>query len=385
MAVSWQWGMSMRIAQLAPLYESVPPRRYGGTERVVAGLTEQLVRRGHDVVLFASGDSTTSAELVPCCARALRGDAGVNDPMAHHIVHLGKLIERASEFDIIHNHLDYLAFPLARALSLPMITTMHGRLDLPDLQSVYAEYPDIPLVSISEAQRGPLPDARWLATIHNGIDLNHFTFRERPGSYLAFLGRISPEKGLPHAIEIARAVDMPLRIAAKIDAADRAYFAETIKPMLRDPRVEYLGELDEAQKNEFLGGAYAYLFPITWPEPFGITMIEAMACGTPVIAMARGSVPEVVVHGRTGFICRSLPEMIDAIHQVGHVSRRACRAHVEHRFSTDAMATAYEAAYRRMLGEDKAYRDGAGIADRAPIDQAGIISGIPLPAFADTR
>jgi glycosyltransferase involved in cell wall biosynthesis len=366
----------MRIAQLAPLYEPVPPRYYGGTERVVAGLTESLVRDGHDVVLFASGDSVTSAELVPCCARALRLDAGVKDPMAHHIVQLGKLVERVSEFDVIHNHLDYLAFPLARALPLQMITTVHGRLDLPDLQPLYTQYPEIRLVSISEAQRAPLPHARWLATVYNGIDVKRFTFRERPGSYLAFLGRISPEKGLPHAIEIARAVDMPLRIAAKIDPVDRVYFTETIKPMLRDPRVEYIGEIDEAQKDEFLGHAYAYLFPITWPEPFGITMIEAMACGTPVIAMAQGSVPEVVVRGQTGFICRSLREMVDAVQQVDQLSRRACRAHVEHRFSVEAMAAAYEAVYRKVLSEDKAYREVAQSARHAAVDRARAIPGI---------
>src|ERR1700730_4964136 len=311
----------MRIAQLVPLYEPVPPKYYGGTERVVGGLTEQLVRNGHDVVLFASGDSETSAEVVACCARALRSDAGVRDPMAHHIVLLGKLIERVSEFDIIHNHLDYLAFPLSRALAVPMITTLHGRLDVPDLQPLYAEYPDVRLVSISDAQPRPIHPTGWLGTVYNGIDPGRFTFREQPGSYLAFLGRISPEKGLPGAIEIARAVDMPLRIGAKVDPADETYFTETIEPMLRDPRIEYLGEVDEAQKNELLGGALAYLFPITWPEPFGITMIEAMACGTPVIGMNRGSVPEVVVQGRTGFICRSLPEMIDGVRRAAQLPR----------------------------------------------------------------
>jgi glycosyltransferase involved in cell wall biosynthesis len=215
----------MRIAQVAPLYEAVPPLRYGGTERVVAGLTETLVRAGHDVVLFASGDSITSAKLVPCCTRGLRLDANVKDSIAHHVVQLGKLVERAGEFDVIHNHLDYLAFPLAAALRLPMVTTLHGRLDLPDLQPVYAHYAEAPLISVSNAQRTPLPDACWLATVHNGIDLTHFTPRAAPGRYLAFLGRISPEKGIEEAIRIARAVDMPLRIAAKIDPLDTEYFA----------------------------------------------------------------------------------------------------------------------------------------------------------------
>jgi glycosyltransferase involved in cell wall biosynthesis len=369
----------MRIAQLAPLYEPVPPRYYGGTERVVAVLTEQLVANGHDVVLFASGDSATSAELVPCSTRALRQDARIDDPMAHHIVQLGKLVERASEFDIIHNHIDYLAFPLARALQLPMITTVHGRLDLPDLRPLFSEYPEIRLVSISGAQRRPLPHAGWLATVHNGIDLHHFTCKERSGSYLAFLGRSSPEKGLPNAIEIARAVDMPLRIAAKVDAVDKAYFNETIKPMLRDPRVEYIGEIDETQKSEFLGNAYAYLFPIAWPEPFGITMVEAMACGTPVVAMARGSVPEVIAHGRTGFICQSLGEMVNAVRHAGRLSRRACRAHVEHRFSAEAMASSYETVYRSVVSKDKMYREPARIADRVGGGEGRMSSAIPHP------
>ena len=344
----------MRIAQLAPLYEAVPPVGYGGTERVVAGLTEELVRSGHHVVLFASGDSVTSAELVPCCARGLRLDAAVEDPIAYYIVQLGKLVERAGEFDVIHNHIDYLAFPVAAALRLPVVTTLHGRLDLPDLQPVYAQYAEAPLVSISNAQRTPLPDACWLATVYNGIDLAHFMLREEPGRYLAFLGRISPEKGLADAILIARAANMPLRIAAKTDPADREYFARTIEPMLNSPGIEYVGEINEAQKNEFLGDAYAYLFPVQWPEPFGITMVESMACGTPVIAMARGAVPEVVIPGRTGFVCQTLPEMVGAVQRVRQISRRACRAHVEGRFSVANMAAAYEAVYRRVISEHKA-------------------------------
>jgi len=367
----------MRIAQLAPLYEPVPPSYYGGTERVVGVLTEQLVARGHDVVLFASGDSQTSAELVPCCTRALRSDARIHDPMTYHIVQLGKLVGRASEFDIIHNHIDYLAFPLARALHLPMVTTVHGRLDLPDLQPLFSQYPEMGLVSISAAQRGPLPQAGWLATIHNGIDLHHFTYKKRRGSYLAFLGRISPEKGLPCAIEIARAVDMPLRVAAKVDVVDAGYLNETIKPLLRDPKVEYIGEINEIEKNEFLGNAFAYLFPIAWPEPFGITMVEAMACGTPVVAMARGSVPEVIVHGRTGFICRSLGEMVDAVRQAGRLSRRACRVHVEHRFSAEALASSYETVYRTVVSQDKMYREPARIADRIRSGEGRVTSAIP--------
>ena len=359
----------MRIAQLAPLYEAVPPHRYGGTERVVAGLTEALVGRGHEVVLFASGDSVTSAELVACCPRGLRLDAKVEDPIAHHIVQLGKLVERAGEFDVIHNHIDYLAFPVAAAMRLPVVTTLHGRLDLPDLQPVYAQYVGAPLVSISNAQRPPLSDARWLATVYNGIDLSHFTLREESGQYLAFLGRVSPEKGLADAILIARAVNLPLRIAAKIDPVDREYFDRSIEPMLASPGIEYVGEIDEAQKNEFLGYASAYLFPIRWPEPFGITMVESMACGTPVIALAHGAVPEVVVQGHTGFVCQSLPEMVEAVHSVGRISRRACRAHVERQFTVAKMAAAYEAIYGRVVSEhnasDNAARAAAPTSSRA--------------------
>ncbi len=350
----------MRIAQVAPLAESVPPRFYGGTERVVSGLTEELVRRGHDVVLFASGDSDTSAELVACCPEGLRLNPHMRDHVAYTMIELGKVSARAREFDIIHNHLDYLALPTARQTETPMVTTLHGRLDLPELQDVYAEFSEQYLVSISNAQRRPLSHARWVATVYNGIDLRHFTLREGSGDYLAFLGRISPEKGVDRAIEIAKAVDMPLRIAAKVDPVDLEYFTAKIKPMLRDPRVEYIGEIDETHKDEFLGNAFACLFPINWPEPFGMTMIEAMACGTPVIAMNLGSVPEVVVHGQTGFVCRSQAEMIDAVQRTGDLSRDACRTHVENHFSALRMAEMYETAYRTVMAE-KLDRAGRGV------------------------
>ncbi len=339
----------MRIAQVAPLSESVPPKCYGGTERIVSGVTEELVRRGHEVVLFASGDSTTAAELIACCPQGLRLDRGVQNHMAYTVIELGKVSDLAEEFDLIHSHIDYFAFPLSRLTRTPIVTTLHGRLDLPELQHVYAEYPEVPLVSISEAQRRPLRHATWLRTVYNGIDLRHFTLRERRGDYLAFLGRISPEKCADRAIAIARAVGMPLRIAAKVDPVDEEYFTEKIQPLLRDPLVEFVGEIDEAQKDEFLGNACAYLFPINWPEPFGITMIEAMACGTPVIAMSHGSVPEVVVDGRTGFICGSMAEMIASVQKIDRLDRRACRMHVAGRFSVERMADGYEAAYRRVL------------------------------------
>jgi glycosyltransferase involved in cell wall biosynthesis len=338
----------MRIAQVAPLYESVPPKMYGGTERVVYGLTEELVRRGHDVVLFASGDSRTSAHLVPCSEQGLRL-SDVRDHMAYTIRELGRVMRVAGNFDLIHNHIDYFAFPYARMLSTPMVTTTHGRLDTPEVVAVYEDFSDARLVSISDAQRSPLPHANWLATVYNGINLRHFALRERPGGYLAFLGRISPEKGPDRAIEIADAVGMPLRIAAKVDPSDREYFAAVIKPMLKRRHVEYLGEIDESQKDDFLGNAYAYLFPIDWPEPFGITMVEAMACGTPVIAMARGSVPEVIADGETGFVCRGTGQMIEALERIPRIDRRACRRRVAERFSVERMADAYEAVYRRVV------------------------------------
>jgi len=372
----------MRIAQIAPLAESVPPRLYGGTERVVSSLTEELVRRGHDVVLFASGDSTTAAELVACCPEGLRLNPRIRDHVAYTMIELGKVSARAREFDIIHNHVDYLALSTARQTETPMVTTLHGRLDLPELEDVYAEFSEQYVVSISHAQRSPLPHARWLGTVYNGIALSHFTFRERPGTYLAFLGRISPEKGIDRAIEIAKAVDMPLRIAAKVDPVDREYFTAEIKPMLRDPRVEYIGEIDETQKDGFLGNAFAYLFPINWPEPFGITMIEAMACGTPVIAMNLGSVPEVVVHGQTGFVCHSQAQMIDAVQRAGDLSRDACRAHVEDHFSAPRMAEMYETIYRTVMTERFEDAD-AGVRrsrDGAISDGARGLSRIPHPS-----
>jgi len=341
----------MRMAQIAPLYESIPPKMYGGTERVVHGLTEELVGRGHDVTLFASGDSQTSAKLAPCCEQGLRLDQRVRDFHAYTITQLGMVYARAHEFDIIHNHVDYFAFPFTRFTPVPTVTTLHGRLDLPEVQRVHAYFPDLPMVSISNAQRTHLPEANWVATVYNGIFLENFTLRRDPGSYLAFLGRIAVEKRPDRAIEIARAAGMPLKIAAKIDPADRAYYEHAIKPLLEHPLVEFVGEIDETAKDEFLGNAYAYLFPVDWPEPFGITLIEAMATGTPVIAMACGSVPEVVEDGRTGFVCRNLKEMIDAVERVPQISREACRRHAEEHFSATKMTTDYEAVYRSLLAQ----------------------------------
>jgi glycosyltransferase involved in cell wall biosynthesis len=341
----------MRIAQIAPVAESVPPKFYGGTERVVSGLTDELVRRGHQVVLFASGDSVTSATLVAACHEGLRLGPWVPDPLMYSMIELGKAAARADEFDVVHNHLDYLAFPVLRRIGRPAVTTLHGRLDLPNLPELYKEYRDLSLASISYAQRRPLPAAPWAANVYNGIDLSHFRHRDSLGKYLAFVGRISPEKRVDRAVAIARATGMPLRIAAKVDPVDREYFLQRIRPLLNDRDVEFVGEIDERQKDEFLGHAYAYLFPIDWPEPFGMTMIEAMACGTPVIAMGHGSVPEVVVHGQTGFICHSVADMVAAVPRVTQLRRQSCRAHVASHFSVQQMADGYERLYRNLIKE----------------------------------
>src|SRR5439155_18640429 len=297
---------SMKIAQIAPLAESVPPRLYGGTERVVSYLAEELVRLGHDVTLFASGDSETSAKLVACSRRALRLDPSVKDPLAHLTLMLERVRSRAHEFDILHFHLEHLHFPLFRSVARKTVTTVHGRLDLPELPPLYREFSDMPLVSVSNAQRGPVPSANWVGTVHHGLAREVCPFNpafndSARGSYFAFLGRVSPEKGLERAIEIARRAGARLRIAAKVDPADEAYFRSEIMPLVATPGVEFVGELTEAQKPAFLGNATALIFPIDWPEPFGLAMIEAMSCGTPVIAWPQGAVPEVVEHGRTGF------------------------------------------------------------------------------------
>ena len=341
----------MRIAQVAPLFESVPPRLYGGTERVVSYLTEELVRRGHDVTLFASGDSRTSARWSP----SWTAPPAWTEPApavigAEFTRELGLVFGRARDFDVIHCHVDYLAFPFDGLTPTPTVHTMHGRLDLPHLVPVYRQFRTVPLVSISDAQRAPLEPlgVRWAATVHHGLPVERYAFAPRDEGYLAFLGRISPEKRADLAIEIARRVGLPLKIAAKVDPADREYFERVVEPLLDDPLVEFLGEIGEADKPAFLGGARALLFPIDWPEPFGLVMIEAMACGTPVIARPCGSVPEVVVDGRTGFLADTLAELADAVKRVDELDRAECRRHVEARFSVDRMAEDYERVYRRL-------------------------------------
>jgi glycosyltransferase involved in cell wall biosynthesis len=344
---------AMRIAMISPLFESVPPRLYGGTERVVSVLTETLTSRGHRVTLFASGDSVTNAALAPCCERGLRLDSTVRDPVSYTIAQIGEIYRRADEFDIIHNHNDYYAFPTARLAKTPTVSTVHGRVDLPEIQRIYRSFPEQPLVSISMAQRAPLPDVNWSATVYNGINIANYTFRSEPGDYLVFLGRISPEKRPDRAIEIARDVGMRLIIAAKVDAVDRDYYNHAIKPQIESSSlIEFVGEVNEREKDELLGGAYAYLFPIDWPEPFGLTMVEAMATGTPVIATPVGSVEEIVVDGLTGFVPRSFHQMVQAVERIGTIDRRACRERAERCFSADAMADGYEAVYRQVAGQD---------------------------------
>jgi glycosyltransferase involved in cell wall biosynthesis len=338
----------MRIAQVAPLIESVPPQLYGGTERVVSYLTEELVRQGQDVTLFASGDSVTQAKLAACCPRSLRLDADSVDALAHHILMLERIVQRAGDFDIIHFHIDYLHFPLSRRMGRAHLTTLHGRLDLPDLVPLYQEFREMPVVSISDDQRGPLPWLNWQATIYHGLPADLHTPGEGAGGYLAFLGRISPEKGAEEAIEIARRAGMPLKMAAKVDPVDESYFAEAIEPLLADPLVEYIGEVGEAEKTRFLGDAAALLFPIAWPEPFGLVMIEAIACGTPVIAFRHGSVPEVIDDGITGLVVGNADEAVAAVARIPTLRRARCRRVFEERFSAERMAHGYLELYRRL-------------------------------------
>jgi glycosyltransferase involved in cell wall biosynthesis len=338
----------MRIAQVAPLYESVPPKYYGGTERVVAYLTDELVRQGHEVTLFASGDSETQARLIPVSHRSLRLDRHCVDKTAHHVLLLERIKQMASEFDIVHFHLGYLHFPVARELAVPSVSTQHGRLDLSDLMGLYSTFRDLPNVSISDHQRSPMPWLNWVSTVYNGIPANRYRFHETPGEYFAFLGRISPEKRVDRAIEIAKRLGVPLRIAAKVDALDVEYFETTIHPLLDHPLIDYVGEIGEGEKSEFLGHAGALIFPIDWPEPFGLAMIEALACGTPVIAYRQGSVPEVITHGVDGFIVSSIEEAVTAAASTT-IDRRKCRETFERRFSTEHMASAYVETYERVI------------------------------------
>jgi len=339
----------MRIAQVAPLIESVPPKHYGGTERIVSYLTEELVRAGHDVSLFASGDSVTRGRLIPICRSSLRLNKQCVDHLAHHLVMIDRVLEHAHNFDVIHFHTDYLHFPISRYLPVPHVTTLHGRLDIPDLIPVYDRFRDIPVISISNTQRKPLPWANWAGTIYHGLPPDLFRFQPNPGNYLAFLGRVSPEKRADRAIEIAKRAGMPLKIAAKVDRVDKRYFKRVVEPLLDASHVEWVGEISDREKSDFLGNAYALLFPIDWPEPFGLVMIEAIACGTPVIAYDGGAVPEVLKDGETGFIAKNLEEAAEAVHRVSEISRAHCRKIFEKRFTVSRMARDYVRIYRRTI------------------------------------
>ena len=341
----------MKIAQVAPLWESVPPKLYGGTERIVSYVTEELVRMGHDVTLFASGDSETAARLEAVCPQALRLNTGIFNRDAPMIMLQERALGAVGDFDVVHSHLDFLGFPLARRNSVPVVTTLHGRLDLPELEPVFREYSEMPLVSISHAQRRPLSWANWQATIHHGLPRDLYTFHPQSQGYLAFLGRISPEKRPDQAIEIAKRTGLPLRIAAKVDPADLQNYRSEIEPLLDHRLVEFIGEISDAEKDDFIGNALALVCPYDWPEPFGLVLIEALACGTPVLAYRRGSIPEVIDDGITGFVCESLAEMADAVKRLQLIDRRRCRSAFEERFTVDRMARDYVALYERIIEE----------------------------------
>jgi glycosyltransferase involved in cell wall biosynthesis len=360
----------MRIAQVAPPFESVPPARYGGTERVIATLTEELVRRGHEVTLFASADSRTSARLVPVVDEALwHHTPPYTDFIPFWAMVLGQLCRELDRFDVVHSHLDYFGYPLARSAPCPVVTTLHGRLDRPELERLHEHFTDVPLVSISDAQRRPAPHANWVATVYHGIELEEFTFNPRRGDYLAFLGRISPDKGVDAAIRVARRAGLPLRIAARKPLPykqvpefrrDWEYYEDEVLPLLQGRQVELIGQVSGPEKDELLRNAAALLFPIRWPEPFGLVMVEALACGTPVLAFRNGSVPEVLEHGVTGFIGESEDDLVEAIGRLEEIDRARCRAEAERRFSPAAMADQYERVYEQLIRRGRPATSGDG-------------------------
>jgi glycosyltransferase involved in cell wall biosynthesis len=346
----------MKVAQIAPLYEAVPPTGYGGTERVVHWLTEELVRQRADVELFASGDSKTSARLVASCQRALRQDGRSRDGLAPHIIMMEEVLRRARQYDIIHSHIDYLPFSQFRLLQLPALTTMHGRLDLPELVPVFNEFSEQAVVSISHAQRAPLAMANWVGNVYHGLPESLYRFEDKSDDYLVFVGRICPEKGLDSAIQIACRAGLPLKIAAKVDPVDRDYFERDIEGLLKQPFIEYLGEVGESAKQDLIGKARALLFPISWPEPFGLVMIEAMAMGTPVIAFHQGSVPEIIVHGLNGFICEGVDSALDSVRRLKDIRREECRRLFEQRFTASRMAHDYLRLYHKIQAERRAIK-----------------------------
>lgn len=343
----------LKIAQVAPLYESVPPKWYGGTERVVSFLTEELVADGHDVTLFASGDSTTNARLVAVCERSLRLDTTCEDQLVHHIAMLQRVLDESDKFDLVHFHIDYIHFPISRLMQLPHVTTLHGRLNIPDLQPFYKIFRDMPLISISHAQRTPLADVNWVGNVYHGLQSDLFVPNYKPGNYLAFLGRISKEKGLDRAIDIALRTGFPLKVAAKIDKNDEEYYENHLRKKMDHPLIEFVGEISENEKNDFLGNAAALLFPINWQEPFGLVVIESLACGTPVVAYNMGSVPELITHGSNGFIVDNLEDAVKAVENITLIERRECRRIFDERFTAARMAQDYLYIYRRVLESKK--------------------------------
>jgi glycosyltransferase involved in cell wall biosynthesis len=349
----------VRVAQVAPLYESVPPKRYGGTERVVSYITEELVRRGHDVTLFASGGSVTRAKLISACERSLRTDERSVDPLAPHVTMLNQVFRTASNYDIIHFHIDYLHFPASIRANIPNVTTLHGRLDISELELLYREFSGMRVVSISDAQREPLPWLNWQATVHHGLPQDLYSFTRQPGGYLAFVGRISPEKGVDQAIEIAVLAGMRLKIAAKVDAVDQDYFEQKIRPLLTSAPVDFIGEIGESEKNDLLGNAVALLMPVDWPEPFGLVMIEAMACGTPTVAFRRGAVAEIIQDGVNGFVCNGVEEAASALARIGTINRKRCRQVFEDRFTATRMVKDYLDVYERVIEDADRRSEGA--------------------------
>ncbi|HEX6441397.1 MAG TPA: glycosyltransferase family 4 protein [Stellaceae bacterium] len=346
----------MRIAQVAPLMEAVPPKLYGGSERIVAFLCQELTALGHEVTLFASGDSMVEARLAPVWPQALRLDPSISDYLAPHMIMLEALARQAEEFDVVHSHVDYLAYPLLQRLGVPHVTTLHGRLDIAVLQRIYECFDDVPVVSISDAQRRPVPQANYVATIQHGVPERLLLPGFGSGGYLAFLGRISPEKAPDAAIRIAQRAGMPIRLAAKVDKVDRRYFEKAVEPMLGFPGVEFVGEIGDDQKAEFLGNAAALLFPIAWREPFGLAMIEAMACGTPVIAFRRASVPEIIDDGITGFVVDTEEQAAEAVSQAARLDRSRVRRVFEERFTGRRMAEDYLNVYRRLMAREQPLR-----------------------------
>lgn len=342
----------MRIAQVSPLFESVPPALYGGTERVVSYLTEELVKAGHEVTLFASGDSKTSSNLVPVCDRALRLGERPLDPVSFHLLMMEEVLRREHCFDVIHSHIDCIGFVLGRRATVPVVSTLHGRLDMSEHDFIFREYGNEPVVSISNAQRRPQPGANWLATVYHGLPGDLYCCDKKGGGYLVYVGRVSPEKKVDSAIAIALKSGIPLKIAAKVDSADAEYYRSEIRPLIRGPLIEFLGEVTDAEKNSLIGGALAFLHPVDWPEPFGLSMLEAMACGTPVIARRRGSIPEVVDHGKTGFVFEEDDEAVSYIlNDCPSFSREDCRARFEERFLSERMAADYLSVYEGVVSK----------------------------------